>query len=63
MNERDTILTFEEARAMIKTSKSQMRKLLAEKQIQGFRIGKYGWRIPEDSIKKYIANKMAEAMQ
>ena len=40
MSDRDTILTFEEARAMIKTSKWQMRRLLAEKQIHGFRIGK-----------------------
>jgi len=54
----DLLYTFEEARAIIKTSKSQMRKLLRENEISAFKIGKYGWRIPKESIERYIKSKM-----
>lgn len=59
MNNQSTELyTFEEARAVLKTSKQKMRKLLDEKEIKGFKIGKYNWLIPKDCVEEYIRNRM-----
>lgn len=45
---------FEEARAYLKTSKQKMRQLLDSKQIKAFKIGKYNWLIPKESVQDYI---------
>lgn len=59
MNNQSTELyTFEEARAVLKTSKQKMRKLLDEKEIKAFKIGKYNWLIPKSAIGEYIQNKL-----
>ena len=48
------LYTFEEARAYLKTSKQKMRQLLDSKQIKAFKIGKYNWLIPKESVQDYI---------
>lgn len=52
------IYTFEEARQIIKCSKSKLRELLDSGEIKGFKLGKYNWRIPETSITDYIHTKI-----
>lgn len=59
MNNQSTELyTFEEARTVLKTSKQKMRKLLHEKEIKGFKIGKYNWLIPKEQVKEYIRERL-----
>ena len=59
MNSRNTELyTFEEARAVLRTSKQKMRKLLDSKQIKGFKIGKYNWLIPKEVVTEYIQSEL-----
>ena len=53
-NENIELYTFEEARAVLKTSKQKLRKLLDTQQIKGFKIGKYNWLVPKDAVNKYI---------
>lgn len=57
-NESIELYTFEEARAVLKTSKQKLRKLLDTQQIKGFKIGKYNWLIPKEAIKRYISEKL-----
>lgn len=52
------IYTFEEAREILKTSKSTLRNLLDSGELKGFKLGKYNWRIPKKSLMEYIDNKM-----
>lgn len=52
------LFTFEEARAILKTSKKNMRELLNTSKIKGFRIGKYNWRIPKTALAEYIDAQM-----
>lgn len=52
------LYTFEEARAILKTSKKNMRDLLNASKIKGFRIGKYNWRIPKSALADYIEAQM-----
>lgn len=59
MNNQSTELyTFEEARAVLKTSKQKMRKLLDEKEIKAFKIGKYNWLIPKEAIEEYVQRQL-----
>ena len=53
-NENTELYTFEEARAVLRTSKKKMRQLLDSKQIKGFKIGKYNWLIPKEMVTEYI---------
>ena len=52
------LYTFEEARAILKTSKKNMRELLNTSKIKGFRVGKYNWRIPKTALADYIETQM-----
>ena len=57
-NENTELYTFEEARAVLRTSKQKMRKLLDSKQIKGFKIGKYNWLIPKEVVTEYIQSEL-----
>lgn len=57
-NKNITLYTFEEAREILKCSKTKLRELLDTGELHGFRLGKYKWRIPEESLTKYIHIKM-----
>lgn len=52
------LYTFEEARAILRTSKQKMRQLLDSKEIKAFKIGKYNWLIPQESIYSFIQEQM-----
>lgn len=52
------LYTFEEARAILRTSKQKMRQLLDSKEIKAFKIGKYNWLIPKESIDSFIKEQM-----
>ena len=52
------LYTFEEARAILRTSKPKMRQLLDSKEIKAFKIGKYNWLIPKESIDSFIKEQM-----
>lgn len=58
MIDNSELYTFEEARAVLKTSKQKMRKLLDSKQIKAFKIGKYNWLIPKIAIAEYIHTQL-----
>ncbi len=57
-DEINDIYTFDEVRAILKTSKQQLRKMLNEGEISAFKLGKYNWRIPKKSLDKYVKEKM-----
>ena len=54
----DEIYTFDEVLQILKTSKQQLRKLLKNGEIKGFKLGTYKWRIPKKALDKYIQEKM-----
>ena len=58
ISDNSELYTFEEARAVLRTSKPKLRKLLDEKKIQAFKIGKYNWLIPKECVEEYIRNRM-----
>lgn len=58
MIDNSELYTFEEARAVLKTSKQKLRKLLDSKQIKAFKIGKYNWLIPISAVKEYIQSQL-----
>ena len=43
----DEIYMFDEVLQILKTSKQQLRKLLKNGEIKGFKLGTYKWRIPK----------------
>jgi excisionase family DNA binding protein len=47
------ILTFEEAKALLRVNKNLLRKLLKTKQIPARKVGRE-WRIPRESIQKFM---------
>ena len=53
----DEIYTFDEVLQILKTSKQQLRKLLKNGEIKGFKLGTYKWRIPK-ALDNYIQEKM-----
>lgn len=57
-NNEISIYTFEEAKEILKTSKSTLRSLLDTGELKGFKLGKYNWRIPEKALLEYINKKM-----
>ena len=54
----DEIYTFDEVLQILKTSKQQLRKLLKNGEIKGFKLGTYKWRIPKKALDIYIQVKM-----
>ena len=54
----DEIYTFDEVLQILKTSKQQLRKLLKNGEIKGFKLGTYKWRIPKKALDTYIQEKM-----
>ena len=54
----DEIYTFDEVLRILKTSKQQLRKLLKNGEIKGFKLGTYKWRIPKKALDNYIQEKM-----
>lgn len=46
----DEIYTFDEVLQILKTSKQQLRKLLKNGEIKGFKLGTYKWRIPKKAL-------------
>ena len=54
----DEIYTFDEVLQILKTSKQQLRKLLKNGEIKGFKLGTYKWRIPKKALDIYIQEKM-----
>lgn len=54
----DEIYTFDEVLQILKTSKQQLRKLLKNGEIKGFKLGTYKWRIPKKELDNYIQEKM-----
>lgn len=50
----DEIYTFDEVLQILKTSKQQLRKLLKNGEIKGFKLGTYKWRIPKKALDNYI---------
>ncbi len=54
----DEIYTFDEVLQILKTSKQQLRKLLKNGEIKGFKLGTYKWRIPKKALDNYIKEKM-----
>lgn len=54
----DEIYTFDEVLQILKTSKQQLRKLLKDGEIKGFKLGTYKWRIPKKALDNYIQGKM-----
>lgn len=54
----DEIYTFDEVLQILKTSKQQLRKLLKNGEIKGFKLGTYKWRIPQKALDNYIQEKM-----
>ena len=57
-NKNIALYTFEEAREILKCSKSKLRELLDTGELRGFPLVKYKWRIPEEAITEYIHMKM-----
>ena len=41
-----------------RSSKQQLRKLLKNGEIKGFKLGTYKWRIPKKALDNYIQEKM-----
>lgn len=54
----DEIYTFDEVLQILKTSKQQLRKLLKNGEIKGFKLGTYKLRIPKKALDNYIQEKM-----
>ena len=57
----DEIYTFDEVLQILKTSKQQLRKLLKNGEIKGFKLGTYILRIPKKALDNYIQEKMGYA--
>lgn len=55
--ENDVLYTFEEVQDLLKVSKSQLRTVLNNGELKAFKVGKYKWRIPKDSLDEYIKKK------
>lgn len=47
------ILTFDEAKALLRVNKNLLRKLLKSKEIPARKVGK-NWKIPRESIMAYM---------
>ena len=58
ISDNSELYTFEEARAVLRTSKTKLRKLLDEKEIPAFKIGKYNWLIPKRAVEEYIESRL-----
>lgn len=54
------LYTFEEARAILRTSKQKMRQLLDDKQIKAFKIGKYNWLIPKEEVTMFVEREIGK---
>lgn len=54
------LYTFEEARAILRTSKQKMRQLLDSKEIKAFKIGKYNWLIPREILERFVYDRLNE---
>ena len=54
----DEIYTFDEVLQILKTSKQQLRKLLKNGEIKGFKLGTYKWRKKKKALDNYIQEKM-----
>lgn len=61
MIDNSELYTFEEARAVLKTSKQKMRQLRDSKQIKAFKIGKYNWLIPKVVVSEYIQEQLEKS--
>lgn len=53
----DTILIPEECAEILRIGMSEIYKLLNQKQITGYKVGKT-WRIPKENLIKYIQSKI-----
>ena len=57
LNQTPDILTVEECRALLRTSKNTILALLNSGEIEAFRIKKR-WKIPKEALLEYIKNKL-----
>ena len=55
-NENKTLLTVDQMCQLLNIGKNSAYKLLKTSEIQSFKIGRI-WKIPKDSIDKYITNQ------
>lgn len=53
----DTILIPEECAEILRIGMSEIYKLLNQKKISGYKVGKT-WRIPKDNLVSYIQSKI-----
>lgn len=49
------ILTFEEARSVLRIGKNTLLELLWDREIEGFKIGRC-WKIPRAALVNYVRN-------
>ncbi len=53
------LLTIEDVAGELKLSAYTVRKLLREKQLKGFKLGKE-WRVRRDGLERFLASRQAE---
>ncbi len=56
--ERDILLTFEEAAALLRVSRATLYRLIAGGQLTGHKVGR-GWRFYKTDLHKFIAAQRA----
>lgn len=54
----ETVYTLDDVVGILKTSKQQVRKMLKNGELKGFKLGKYKWKVPRAELERYIKEKM-----
>jgi len=60
--ERDILLTFEEAAALLRVSRTTLYRLIASGQLAGHKVGR-GWRFYKTDLHHFIAGQRATVQQ
>lgn len=54
----ETVYTLDDVVGILKTSKQQVRKMLKNGELKGFKLGKYKWKVPRAELERYIKERM-----
>jgi excisionase family DNA binding protein len=54
LNDYPDVLEFKEVCELLKISRPTLHEILVTGKLEGFKVGKKDWRIPKESIQKFI---------
>lgn len=57
-NSEEKVYTLDDVVSILRTSKQQVRKMLKNGELKGFKLGKYKWKVTKTELDRYIEKKM-----